>query len=211
MPHPFDEKPEKLEEPVVHVSYRRFQRDTGPPIHDAARSMHHWCRSISYSPARVPGVGFGEASRAVLHSPVSQTAAGRQASGELRQRRSAERRSFRTALDASAATQLISSERVPLGSAGSGTGKPGLKWNNAVAAMLSVAARCREPLAGKPCGIIGGKENGDAGDVVRLSDATERRARDHRLLEIATNDAAAVRAFGLDLARRNSVHPDFSR
>jgi hypothetical protein len=39
--------------------------------------------------------------------------------------------------------------------------------------MLSVAARCREPLAGKPCGIVGGKENGDAGDVVRLSDATE--------------------------------------
>ncbi len=77
--------------------------------------------------------------------------------------------------------------------------------------MLSVAARSRESLAGKPCGIIGGKENGDAGDVVRLSDATERRARDHRLLEIATNDAAAVRAFGLDLARRNSVHPDFSR
>jgi hypothetical protein len=48
--------------------------------------------------------------------------------------------------------------------------------------------------------MIGGKENGDAGDVVRLSDATERRARDHRLLEIATNDAAAVSALGLDLA-----------
>src|SRR5260370_38080302 len=77
--------------------------------------------------------------------------------------------------------------------------------------MLSVAARSRESLAGKPCGIIGGKENGDAGDVVRLSDATERRARDHRLLEIATNDAAAVRAFGLDLARRNSVTRKSSR
>ena len=54
-------------------------------------------------------------------------------------------------------------------------------------------------------------EDGDAGDIVRLSDATKRRACDHRLLEIAAHDAGAVRALGLDGARRNSVDPDSSR
>jgi hypothetical protein len=33
--------------------------------------------------------------------------------------------------------------------------------------MLSVAARYRKPLAGEPRGIVGGKENGETGDVVR--------------------------------------------
>jgi hypothetical protein len=76
---------------------------------------------------------------------------------------------------------------------------------------LPVAARRREPLAREPRGIVRGKENGDAGDVVRLSDATKRRICDHRLLEIAAHDAAAVHALGLDSARRNGVDPDFSR
>jgi hypothetical protein len=47
-------------------------------------------------------------------------------------------------------------------------------------------------------------------DVVRLSEATQRRACDHRLLEIAADDAGAVRPLGLDAARRDSVDPDFS-
>src|SRR5262245_29163163 len=38
--------------------------------------------------------------------------------------------------------------------------------------------------AGEPRGLVGGKENGDAGDVVRLPDATKRRACDHRFLEV---------------------------
>jgi hypothetical protein len=33
--------------------------------------------------------------------------------------------------------------------------------------VLSVAARGGKPLAGEPRGIVGGKENGDAGDIVR--------------------------------------------
>jgi len=53
---------------------------------------------------------------------------------------------------------------------------------------------------GEPRGIVGGKEDGDAGDVVWLSDATKRRARGHRPLEIAADDPGAVRAFGLDAA-----------
>jgi hypothetical protein len=48
----------------------------------------------------------------------------------------------------------------------------------------------------------------NAGD--RLSDAAKRRACDHRFLEIAAHDAGAVRALGLDAARRNRVDPDFS-
>src|SRR5262249_15554483 len=78
-------------------------------------------------------------------------------------------------------------------------------------AALSVASRCRKPLAGEPRGIVGGKENGDAGNVCGLSDATKRRACEHRLLKIAAYDAGAVCAFGLDFARRYGVHPDLSR
>ena len=78
-------------------------------------------------------------------------------------------------------------------------------------AALSVAARRREPLAGEPRGIVGGKENGDARDVLRLSDTTKRSACDHRFLEIAANDAGAVRALGLDAAWRNSIDADFTR
>jgi hypothetical protein len=55
--------------------------------------------------------------------------------------------------------------------------------------------RC-EPLAGEPCGIVGGKENGDAGDVIRLSDATKRRECDHRLLEVTPYDATLFSAIG---------------
>jgi hypothetical protein len=73
-----------------------------------------------------------------------------------------------------------------------------------------VAARRRKPLAGEPRGIVGGKENGDTGDIVRLSNVTKRRAGDHRPFEIAADDASAVRAFGLDFARRNRVYSDFS-
>jgi hypothetical protein len=80
-----------------------------------------------------------------------------------------------------------------------------------VRAALSITARCREPLTREPPRIVGGEENGDTRDVVRLSDATKRRACDHRLLEIAANDAGCVRALSLDAARRNSVAPDFSR
>jgi hypothetical protein len=47
-------------------------------------------------------------------------------------------------------------------------------WLEVVGGELTVATRRREPLAGEPCGIVGGQEHGDAGDVVRLSEATQR-------------------------------------
>jgi hypothetical protein len=78
-------------------------------------------------------------------------------------------------------------------------------------AALSKAAGRGEPLAGDPRGIVGGKENRDSGDVVRLPDATERRASDHLLFEFAAHDAGLVSAFGLDAPRSNSVDPNFSR
>jgi hypothetical protein len=64
------------------------------------------------------------------------------------------------------------------------------------------------PLGG---GNVGREENGDAGDVVRLPEATKRCACDHRFLEIATHDAATMRSLGLDAARRNGVNADFLR
>jgi hypothetical protein len=76
---------------------------------------------------------------------------------------------------------------------------------------LSVAPRRRQPLSGKPRGILGGKENCDAGDVVRLSEASKRRACDHFLLEVAAQNASTVRPFGLNAARRNGVDAYFSR
>jgi hypothetical protein len=63
-----------------------------------------------------------------------------------------------------------------------------------------VVGRPPTPFAGEPRGIVGGKKNCDARDVVRLSDATQRSARDHRLLEIAAHKAGSVRTFGLDFA-----------
>ena len=51
--------------------------------------------------------------------------------------------------------------------------------------VQSVAPRRRQPLSGKPRGILGGKENCDTGDVVRLSEASKRRACDHFLLKVA--------------------------
>ena len=79
-------------------------------------------------------------------------------------------------------------------------------WNTIV---LGVKATLLCLLFGYPIAWICSR--GDAGDVVRLPDATKRRACDHRLLKIAAHDAGAVRAFGLDAARRNSIDPDFSR
>jgi hypothetical protein len=52
----------------------------------------------------------------------------------------------------------------------------------------------REPFVGEPTGIVGGKQKGYTRDVVRLSYATEWCACEHRLLEIATDDAGIVRA-----------------
>jgi hypothetical protein len=66
------------------------------------------------------------------------------------------------------------------------------------ALALPVAPRCRESLAGKPGGIVRRKENSDAGDVVRLPEATKRCACDHRFLEIAVHDTATMHSLGLD-------------
>src|SRR4029450_11034192 len=84
----------------------------------------------------------------------------------------------------------------------------GVLW---LRAALSTAAGPREPLPGDPGGIVGGKEDRDAGDIVGLPDATERRASDHLLFEFAAPDAGLVSAFGLDTPWSNSVDPNFSR
>src|SRR3954470_19733789 len=76
---------------------------------------------------------------------------------------------------------------------------------------LEVAARGREPLAGHPGRIVGGEEDGDLGDVVGLAEAAERSARNELLLEIRTDDACGVRAFGFDAARRDDVDADLAR
>src|SRR6185295_8960018 len=78
-------------------------------------------------------------------------------------------------------------------------------------AVLAKATGRGEPLAGDPSGIVGGKEDRDAGDVVRLPDATEGRASNHLLFVFAARDAGLVSAFSLDTPRSNSVDPNFSR
>src|SRR6516165_2836899 len=72
-------------------------------------------------------------------------------------------------------------------------------------AALSVAPGRRQPLSGKPCGILGGKENCDAGDVVRLSEASKWHARNHFLLKVAVHNAASARPFCVNDTRRNGV------
>ena len=78
-------------------------------------------------------------------------------------------------------------------------------------AVLAKATGRGEPLSGNPRGIVGGKENRDTRNVVRLPDATERRAIDHPLFEFATHDAGLMRTLGLDATRSNSIDSDLSR
>lgn len=56
---------------------------------------------------------------------------------------------------------------------------PGTGLENAGPGRLSETARRGEALAGEPRRIVGGKDDGDAVDVVWVSDATKRRARGH--------------------------------
>jgi hypothetical protein len=49
------------------------------------------------------------------------------------------------------------------------------------------------------------------GDVARFADAAERSLRDGGLLEIRSDDAAAVGAFSLDPAGIDGVDPDLLR
>jgi hypothetical protein len=76
--------------------------------------------------------------------------------------------------------------------------------------VLSVAPRRRQSLSGKPRGILGGKENCDAGDIVRLSEASKWRACDRFLLKVAAHNAATARPFGVNDARCNGVDAYFS-
>jgi len=68
------------------------------------------------------------------------------------------------------------------------------------ARLTGRAARCRESLAGKPRGIVGRKENGDAGDVVRLPEATQRCSGRSR-----TKVAKAILISRLVLARTTRI------
>jgi len=66
-------------------------------------------------------------------------------------------------------------------------------------------------LASEPGGIFRRQKNSDRGDVPGLTDAAERGLGDGELLEIRSDEAAAVGAFGLDYARTDGVDPDLLR
>jgi len=66
---------------------------------------------------------------------------------------------------------------------------------------LAQPPRRRDPLSSEPTGIVGREKNGDPRDVVRLSQASERRIRHHLSFEVAPDDPAAVNAFGFHAAR----------
>ena len=65
--------------------------------------------------------------------------------------------------------------------------------------------------ASEPGGIFRRQKNSDRGDVPGLTDAAERGLGDGDLLEIRSDEAAAVGAFGLDYARTDGVDPDLLR
>ena len=65
---------------------------------------------------------------------------------------------------------------------------------------LAKATGSEKLLAGEPGGVFRRQKDSDGGDVARLADAAERSLRDGALLEIRSDDAAAVGAFGLDHA-----------
>jgi hypothetical protein len=60
-------------------------------------------------------------------------------------------------------------------------------------------------------GVFRGQKNSDGGDVARLADAAERGLRDGDLLEVRSDEAAAVGAFSLDHAGTDGVDPDLLR
>jgi hypothetical protein len=79
-----------------------------------------------------------------------------------------------------------------------------------VCGLAETAARDKL-LASEPGGIFRRQENSDRGDVPGLTGAAERGLGDGDLLEIRSDEAAAVGAFGLDYARTEGVDPDLLR
>ena len=59
---------------------------------------------------------------------------------------------------------------------------------------LAKATGSEKLLAGEPGGVFRRQKDSDGGDVARLADAAKRSLRDGGLLEIRSDDAAAVDA-----------------
>jgi hypothetical protein len=76
---------------------------------------------------------------------------------------------------------------------------------------LTKATGGEKSLAGKKGGVFRGQKDSDGGDVARLADAAERGLRDGDLLEVRSDEAAAVGAFSLDHAGTDGVDPDLLR
>ena len=70
------------------------------------------------------------------------------------------------------------------------------------------AAGSEKLLPSKPGGVFGGQKDNDRGDVAWLGDAAERSLRQGGLLEIRSDETAAVSAFSLDHAGTKGVDPD---
>ena len=84
-------------------------------------------------------------------------------------------------------------------------GRDSLKWR-----LAETAAR-QNLLAGKPCGVVRSKEDRDGGDITPLADASKRGMGDRSRFKLRTDDAGAVRAFGLDHAWIQRVDADLFR
>ena len=76
---------------------------------------------------------------------------------------------------------------------------------------LAKATASEKLFTGEPGGVFGRQKDGDGGDVGRLAGAAERSLRDGGLLEIRSDEAAAVRAFSLDNAGTEGFDPDLLR
>src|SRR4051794_31319261 len=77
--------------------------------------------------------------------------------------------------------------------------------------LLPLAAGEDERLAGDPTRVVGCVEHSDPGDVVRLTDAAERRLRFHHFAEVAFGDSRGMKPLGFHHARVQGIHPDLFR
>jgi hypothetical protein len=64
---------------------------------------------------------------------------------------------------------------------------------------------------GKPGRVFRREKDSDGGDVAGLADVAERSLREDDLLEIRSDEAAAVSTFSLDCAGTDGVDPDLLR
>ena len=76
---------------------------------------------------------------------------------------------------------------------------------------LAETATSDNALAGDPLRVVGRKESNDGGDVVDPACTAERGLRHKTFLEIRTDEACALSAFGIDDAGIDGVDADLFR